>query len=162
MAQERLAARLQAVLQQIRPGSVLAIGAPLVRRIEAMTGGEAVTTCLSSAEATERLGSLEVHDLAFIQVDEALPVAGGCALLARLRDLHARKVLVIVAAHLNHTPWDRRSLIGLGFTPHGEAVDEAGERLLLYQFDIATYKTTPDWLSPEHWANPELWDKYRW
>jgi len=31
-----------------------------------------------------------------------------------------------------------------------------------YCFDIDHYKTTPDWLNPRHWANPELWDKYRW
>ncbi|WP_290652932.1 DUF6231 family protein [Aquisalimonas sp.] len=32
----------------------------------------------------------------------------------------------------------------------------------LYGFDVGTYKTTPDWLNPRYWANPELWGKYRW
>ncbi len=29
-------------------------------------------------------------------------------------------------------------------------------------FDIAHYKTIPDWLNSRHWANPDLWGKYRW
>lgn len=31
-----------------------------------------------------------------------------------------------------------------------------------YAFNIRDYKPTPDWLNPRAWANPELWDKYRW
>ncbi|MGD8939893.1 MAG: DUF6231 family protein [Gammaproteobacteria bacterium] len=32
----------------------------------------------------------------------------------------------------------------------------------VYAFDIASYKTTPDWLNNKYWANPELWDKHWW
>lgn len=162
MADEALSAWLQAVLAQVRPGSILIIGDSLASLVEPFTGDAGSITCLASVEAPERLPALGIHDLALVQADAALPAEGIVVLLSRLRDVYARKVLVIVSSGLDRGPWTRRSLIGLGFTPYGEAVDAAGERLCLYQFDIATYKTTPEWLSPDNWANPELWDKYRW
>ena len=162
MVDEALDAQLQVVLTRVRPNSVLVIGNSLTPPVEALTGTAESVTCLSSAEALERLSALSIHDLALIQADADLSATGTAILLARLRDVYARKVLVIASAGGNQGHWDRRALIGLGFTPYGEAVSAAGERFCLYQFDIATYKTTPDWLSPENWANPERWDKYRW
>jgi len=32
----------------------------------------------------------------------------------------------------------------------------------LYEFNIANYKQTPDWLNADHWSNPRQWDQYRW
>ncbi|WP_322520450.1 DUF6231 family protein [Guyparkeria halophila] len=48
-----------------------------------------------------------------------------------------------------------QQMVSLGFTR--QMADEP-----IYLFDIETYKRTPDWLNARHWANPELWDKYRW
>lgn len=157
-----LSARLQTVLARVRPDSVLVIGDSLIPLVAALTSDVRSVTGLADAEALERLVALGIHDLALVQTDTALPAAKMTILLARLRDVYARKVLVIAAPGQDQGHWDRRALIGLGFTPYGEAINAAGERLCLYQFDIATYKTTPDWLSPENWANPERWDKYRW
>lgn len=162
MADEALSIRLQAVLARVRPDSVLLIGDALVPLVESYTDNVGSITYLASAEAPKRLSALGIHDLALVQAEVVLSAAEIAILLSRLRDIYARKVLVIVSSGLDREPWDRHSLVGLGFTPYGEAVDAAGERLCLYQFDIATYKTTPEWLSPDNWANPELWDKYRW
>ncbi len=30
------------------------------------------------------------------------------------------------------------------------------------KYDIADYKSVPDWLNPRHWAHPERWNKARW
>ena len=162
MANGALNTRLQSVLADIGPDSVLIIGDTLVSTVQSFMGDGGSVTCLASAEAAEGVSALDVHDLALVQADTAMPAEGIDVLLSRLRDLYARKVLVIVSPDLDKGPWRRQALIGLGFTPYGEATDAEGERLSLYQFDIATYKTTPDWLSPSNWANPELWDKYRW
>jgi len=48
-----------------------------------------------------------------------------------------------------------QQMVSLGFTR--QVADEP-----IYLFDIETYKRTPDWLNARHWANPELWGKYRW
>ncbi len=52
-------------------------------------------------------------------------------------------------------------MIGHGFSRVSEwkRQDPQSE---LYRFDIADYKTTPDWLNSRYWAHPELFDKHRW
>ena len=73
--------------------------------------------------------------------------------ITRLRDLLARRVLVL--AHPCHTPLLR----SLGFSQI-EHIDEAD--IIIWQFNILSYKQVPDWLNSKYWANPENWDKYRW
>lgn len=75
-------------------------------------------------------------------------------LLAALRDRANRRIIV----HLGQGrvgDADDRQMVALGYRRLEAAIP-------LYQFDIETYKDTPDWLSPRNWANPELWGKYRW
>ena len=102
-------------------------------------------------------------DLALVEGGGAGPDAAiAPLLLARLRDVVARVTLVLVPADAPaQSPWRREDLRALGYVRAGRYL--WGEAALdVYRFDITTYKTTPDWLSPEGWAHPELWDKYRW
>jgi hypothetical protein len=86
-------------------------------------------------------------------------------LLARLRDIHTKRLLVVVplgkhwANHSSH--WEESELLALGFILKAKIT--GGERPVhVYAFDIDSYKTTPEWLNNKYWANPELWDKYWW
>jgi hypothetical protein len=49
---------------------------------------------------------------------------------------------------------DEATFRALGFTL--SATDTA-ENLRLYDYDLATYKTVPDWLNARYWAHPERW-----
>ena len=100
------------------------------------------------------------HDLGlasglFTDTDPTLALA----LLARLRDLHAQIVFVLL--HADEQPRAAAALqaMGLNLVVDGKAGEEA---LWLYGIDIASYKPAPDWLNPDHWANPERWNKERW
>lgn len=84
------------------------------------------------------------------------PKAEGQHLLARLRDVIAPKVLLSVA--VDHPSWSAADFIALGF----QAIHEPVEGMAFYGFDIQSYKQTPDWLNPRFWANPQLWNQYRW
>lgn len=84
-----------------------------------------------------------------IDVDQWAPVLS--QLLASLRDRGNRPVIV----YLDKSVDDRMKMIALGYK--ASSPNEP-----VYQFDIHDYKQTPDWLNPRNWANPELWDKYRW
>jgi hypothetical protein len=42
----------------------------------------------------------------------------------------------------------------LGFTL---ALTDATENVRIYDYDLATYKTVPDWLNDRFWAHPERW-----
>ncbi|MDR9406012.1 MAG: DUF6231 family protein [Spiribacter sp.] len=103
---------------------------------------------------------LPATDLAVVDADIALPAEELTELLARLRDLLARQVLVIAPTQAQ-TTFNHAGLIGLGFQRWTSPGAEQPERRW-YRFDIRDYKSTPDWLNARHWANPELWDKYRW
>jgi hypothetical protein len=86
-------------------------------------------------------------------------------LLARLRDLYTKKLLVVVPIGNEWTGhqslWRDSDFLALGFV--GKArIQVAKKPIHVYAFDIATYKTTPDWLNNKYWANPQLWDKFRW
>lgn len=80
-------------------------------------------------------------------------------LISQLRDIYAMQVLVI--AQGTNAPLDRATLTSLGFHRWQSSLHAADKRTW-FIFDLAHYKVTPDWLNPKHWANPELWDKYRW
>jgi hypothetical protein len=58
-------------------------------------------------------------------------------------------------------PWSAQDMRGFGFESLGTV--RAGAAVLgTYGFDIDRYKRTPDWLNARHWANPELWGRFRW
>lgn len=37
-----------------------------------------------------------------------------------------------------------------------------GQSWGLNHFSLKTYKKTPNWLNSRFWANPQLWNKFRW
>lgn len=78
-------------------------------------------------------------------------------LIAALRDLLARQLLVFVPENL----LEDTTLLGLGLTRQAH-FEVAGEHWQAWSYDIRTYKSVPDWLNPKFWANPENWNKFRW
>ncbi|MBF7682732.1 hypothetical protein I2F27_05205 [Acinetobacter sp. B5B] len=77
-------------------------------------------------------------------------------LLVKLRDLLVKKLVVICEVN------DQQLLRSLGFTQMlGQTVD-VEQKMMLWQFNILTYKHVPDWFNSRFWANPENWDKFRW
>lgn len=116
-------------------------------------------TLLDAEAALERLPEQGRYDFALlVNVLDALPRRRAEQLLARLRDVHCSHFLVALPAD---TAWQANDLYAFGL----HALPEASARcpaLVLYGYDLYDYKKTPDWLNPDHWANPQLWDQYRW
>ncbi len=81
--------------------------------------------------------------------------------LARLRDVHCARLLLLLIGPQGSTAISHKDLLALGFQSHPR-VPEHSPELQVYTYDIRTYKRTPGWLNPKGWANPELWGKYRW
>ncbi|MFZ3194552.1 MAG: DUF6231 family protein [Moraxellaceae bacterium] len=81
--------------------------------------------------------------------------------LTRLRDLLARRVLVIVTDQaLVDMPEQLRAL---GFSQLDQPTDSnTAQPWQIWQFNILAYKQVPDWLNAKFWANPENFNKYRW
>lgn len=153
---------LTAALEVLKPQTVLALGAPACAVLDDGAARYALTGLRQGPWLGEvdRLGSF---DLVFVAgVVEHLPKAEAITLLGRLRDLHTRRLLLLVplgndrAGHAS--VWEQNDLIALGMEQVG-ACAEADTALHLYQFDLLTYKRTPDWFNSKYWAHPELWDK---
>lgn len=87
--------------------------------------------------------------------------AAASVLVGQVRDLYARRSWVLVTEDDRRAGWGHADLMGLGFSSLGEVERDTGSAML-YGFDIATYKTTPDWLNASNWANPRLYGKHRW
>lgn len=144
----------------LRPRTVLAVGAAAEGCLRTGLGAAGPPPeCLAGARLSARLAGLGRFDLAYVAgVLEDLPRAEAARLLARLRDVHARHLVVLVADPAGE--WDEAALRAYGLRPSAHQPEGDGGRL--YEFDLYDYKETPDWLNARHWAHPELWDKYRW
>lgn len=160
-------AALQAILLRHRPGSVLVIGArhaeQLKSAVERCVGH--IANCVGTEQAAAAASELGRYDLAVIVDLEATARPTLAHLIARLRDINARRLLLLAevgtVAGEYAKGWSRADLVGLGLE-WLSACRYDGRTVDLYHFDIDTYKTTPDWLNSRYWANPDLFDKYRW
>ena len=92
---------------------------------------------------------------------EHLPKAQGHAVLARLRNLHASRLLVFIDHGMSSQGWSLDDFLALGFRQDAQLSD-AARTLTLYSYDIATYNHEREWNNPRFWANPEMWGKYFW
>ncbi|HET8708086.1 MAG TPA: DUF6231 family protein [Pseudomonadales bacterium] len=111
------------------------------------------------------LGQLNQPDQAadfavLIDYLEHLPKKDGLALIARLRDVLTRRVMVNINL-ANTAEWQQTDFLGLGFQCVAR-YEDGDNRHEIYVFDLRHYKPAPDWLNAKFWANPHLWDKYRW
>lgn len=75
-------------------------------------------------------------------------------LLARLRDVHCEKVLLLDTG----AAWNPDELRSLGYLEVKCA--QAGGRC--YLFDPDVFNQPREWNNPSNWANPENFRKYRW
>lgn len=156
-------------LEALAPRSILAVGvaaAPLVEAYCSVTDGCELVS-VNAADALARL----VDAPAATRFDfgvvagclETLDRDAGDALVARLRDILVRRLCVVVqeSDQAADYPWKDAELTSLGLTLLEKAETDSGT-LRVYGYDISSYKKTPDWLNPRHWANPQLWNKHRW
>ncbi|RLK50528.1 hypothetical protein DFR31_0430 [Alkalispirillum mobile] len=154
MNQQALTA-IQHALGDARPETALAVGDVAREALAGNTLGECVS--IAPGEALAALSQHGVFDVAVLSgVLEGLGQRDASGLLARLRDLHARRIILLVDH--GQCGWTKLDITALGLT----RLQDWDKTHALYGFDIDTYKTTPDWLNPDYWANPELWDRHRW
>ncbi len=161
MAERRptIAGALGKLLERWRPARMLLVGEDPDGVVTAWAAAAAHAPELvrrAPAEAASRPGpDAGRWDLAVLgpDVTATLPRAEAERLVAALRDLHARR-LVLALPEPAPQGWDTPACVALGLTPEAEA--------RLWRFDLYDYKETPDWLNPRYWAHPELWDRFRW
>ena len=120
-------------------------------------------THFAEGDGIDQMSATARFDFVFIVgVLEYLPKHVAVAMLARLRDVHAKQLYVLAPigkAWLNHASfWEYNDLISLGME-RVNVYAKNGLPYALLKFDLRTYKTIPEWLNSKYWARPELWDK---
>lgn len=133
--------RLQARLQEIRPASVCALDAAAQQlAADALPG----TPLHAPGQPCALALGIDMLD-------------GLDAQQARQRISQTRLYIaprMLIAAHAD-CALDAAGFRALGFVFIG--ADTAGATRL-YEYDIDTYKTVPDWLNARYWAHPERWE----
>lgn len=86
-------------------------------------------------------------------------------IIQRCRDLFAKHCLVVQNLSQPATGVDVASF---GFSRlHEQPIVENDQShhttsYQVWQFNLFDYKHLPDWFNSKFWANPELWNKFRW
>lgn len=151
---------LQARLAATRPRSLLYLSTrPALAFGD--TGDMQVTVRGDVARVADLDGEGHYDCVLVADLLEHLPRGQGLALLGRLRNLHAARLLVFLDHAGAADDWTLDDFIGLGFRRE-ETLTYAARTLTLYGYDIATYNHERTWNNPRFWANPEMWGKYFW
>jgi len=119
-------------------------------------GPQALTLAMDEKTLLQLEGATRV-ELAIMCIPRTMAARDVRQIIARLRDVQARQILIFVPENL----LDGTTLRGLGLT-HQAQLERADGPWQAWSYDIRTYKAVPDWLNPKFWANPENWNKYRW
>ena len=162
---------IEILLNECQPGSVLVIGSGADEAVENyleqkhLLGRECTIDRLRENPHAESISRR--YDVGIVtDTIEHLDKRDAIRLLSRLRDLYTARFCVAVRIGDDwtgfRTTWSRNELLSIGMMLVNSYEDDDRRRTQLYKYDISTYKPTPRWLNPDNWANPELWNKYRW
>lgn len=148
---------IQLLIKEIKPESLLIISDETFD-IEDADINAVTIPCAGSLSALYELGRFDL--VLVLGALNILDKTDGEQLLGRLRNLHAKRLL------LSHPPCDHWALsdfLAFAMTElnHYPADGDLPE-WQLFEYNIHSYKSVPDWLNNKFWANPNMWNKYRW
>ena len=148
---------LAQLLKEIKPNSLLLIGDGLALEASDMPEVQQISAA-GSLSALEGLGRFDL--VIVLGALNSLDKKHGELLLGSLKNLHAKRLL------LSHTPcpdWSLPDFLAFAMSElnHYPADADKPEQQL-FEYNIFSYKSVPDWLNNQFWANPKMWDKERW
>ena len=170
--QDQIAFDIETLINECQPSSILTIGEQTQSFVtdyvaqKQSLNRKCTVTSISFQDALANLQETMRYDVGVVaDTLEFLDKDQSGQLIARLRDLHtARFVLVVrIGDQWQHikSVWQTVDLLGYGMKlVNRYNVD--GKPIHIYKYDIATYKKTPEWLNSKNWANPQHWDRFRW
>lgn len=136
---------LSEALRGVAPEEICALDEGAQQTVQGLLAQGQLPLCDTSTSGSLAKLALVEHAL------HPLNAAQARALLTRVRDYVAPRILVIADAHCALTKLD---FLALGYEI---LASDRVEHMTLYHFDLATYKQVPDWLNARFWAHPERW-----
>lgn len=132
-------------LLTLHPDSVCALDAPACQLVAATLP---TTPCHPPEVSSAMPCSLAVG----IDALDGRDAADAAQWIARVR-LYAAPRLLLAASRA--CTLDDDAFRALGFSL---SLTDPAARVRVYEYDLATYKTVPDWLNARFWAHPERWE----
>lgn len=110
---------------------------------------------LCHVHSVEDVVAVERADLSIVFDQlEHMKKEEGVHLLSRLRDQHSNRVLL----HCSDQKHSVQELLALGFIEQQRPSSDGR----IFLFDPELFFQRRDWNTPDKWANPENFKKYRW
>lgn len=153
-----LSSLLAPVISQFKPKSIL-------------TAGDTAEMCLQNVNDTklqhlttpfsqQQLLEISPIDLAVIShLTESMNKAAAQQWLGKIKNLYAPHVILISHPQIaEDNGWLFTDYLAMGFR-HIAGTEDG---LQVFSYAIETYQPKRDWLNSRFWANPDMYDKYRW
>ena len=153
-----LSSLLTPLIEQFNPKTIL-------------TAGETAASCLQTDNDTrlqhlatpftqQQLQHIEAVDLAVIShLTESIDKPAAQAWLGTIKNQYAPHVILISHTELaTNNQWQFTDYLAMGF----KHIAGTEEGLRIFSNAIENYQPKRDWLNSRFWANPEMYDKYRW
>ncbi len=171
-AQGQIAFDIETLINECQPRSILIIGEKAETFIanylaqKKVLNQECKVTFVSVEDALFSLREPLRFDVCIVaDTLEFLDKERAGQLIAALRDLHTDRFVTVVRMgdqwEKIKSTWQTVDFLGYGMKlVNRYQVDN--KPIHIYKYDILTYKKTPEWLNARNWANPQLWNKFRW
>ncbi|GAA4649886.1 DUF6231 family protein [Kistimonas scapharcae] len=149
-----------AVLEQYQPAKLLVCADAMPAVVTAWLTQNTDCDCTLIRDLSD-LSDTAHFDLAIIAERlESLDKPTAMTLVAGLRNRYCERIALLLDPTAADN-WLDTDIYSLGLRI-SERFQRDCQTLWFCTYDIASYKTTPDWLNAKHWANPEHFGKYWW
>ncbi len=144
-------------IKQFQSGAILAVGNMAIAICQELLSAN--TVLLMNPFNLEQLAKLGSVDIALVSdVTEVLTKPQAMEWLGILRNHHTQHIMVISnKINENSKGWQLTDYLSLGLKYHG---DYSGKSI--FSYTIENYHSKHDWLNNSFWANPKMYNKYRW
>lgn len=125
--------------------------------------GDRVTEVCTKPDALQRAAHDGRYDLCIAMLRDRDVTGDYWRLLARVRNLFCSHIeLMMLTGENSHAVTAAsRLLFGLGFRRVAQ-VESGDLTAWWYRYELEHYNRKRGWNSPENWANPQNFDRYRW
>lgn len=124
------------------------------------TGDDTKFQHLTTPFSQQQLLEIAPIDLAVVShLTESLAKPEAQQWLGKIKNQYAPHVILISHPELAaEKGWQLTDYLALGF----KHIAGTEDGLQVFSYAIENYQPKRDWLNSRFWANPEMYDKYRW
>ena len=153
-----LSSLLAPFIHQFKPKSILTAGGTAAACLK--TDNDTRLQHLVTPFSQQQLKQIAPIDLAIIShLTESMDKAEAQQWLGMIKNRYSPHVILISHSTLaQQNGWEFTDYLAMGFK-HIAGTDDG---LQVFSYAIENYQPKRDWLNSRFWANPEMYDKYRW